>query len=245
VYKTKRKYQGEPIRTDPTCDPKENETAIHFNGGDRLAWVSSYEESIVSGLLAHPDFRISELVLMRIERKDSVVGVVGKIPIAALRVGASRESNEHALVIPPLLKDRLFSPSVPESTKEKKAPSGNGEPARTPKRPISKRKSSLQRAAKPLKEKSSQRSKAAKKRAPDNQLPLIPLALNARGNSKKKEIKKKPTTKASAISSRRAKARTSKPVKTKTIATSKSRAQSSTRSGKSKVRKNPTQRKRR
>lgn len=99
MYKTKRRYQGEPVRTDPTCDPKENETAIHFTCGDRDAWISSHEASVVTGLLAHPDFKIKVLTLMRIKRKDSVIGVVGKLPVAALSIGPARETSMHDQIV--------------------------------------------------------------------------------------------------------------------------------------------------
>jgi hypothetical protein len=240
VYKTKRKYQGEPIRTDPTCDPKENETALHFSGGDRYAWVSSYEESVVTGLLAHPDFKILELVLMRIERKDSVVGVVGRIPIAALRIGNSRGSNEHALVIPPILKDKLFSATV-EDGKEK-ALSRNGKSVKKTEKtklPLLKPKSEPKVTAKTKNGKNSSKEPAArpsqrgKKKTSDKQLSLIPLALSSKDNSKKKRISKKSLVKASVISSRSAKALKplkAKPVKLTSQAKSEVKAQSKKKS---------------
>lgn len=250
MYKTKRKYQGEPIRTDPTCDPKENETAIHFNGGDRLAWVSSYEEAVVSGLLAHPDFKISELILMRIERKDSVVGVVGKIPIAALRIGNSRDSNEHALVIPRILKDKLFSPVLEEAPpkpvqKTLARPEKNGKSSKIQKK-LEKAKLPLLTAKtrekekelvlskssngkKSVKRSEATVSKATKKKGATNQLPLIPLPMSSKKNSKK-------PAKAKAISSRKAKAL--KPSKSQKKSKPKPKAQSRSKAtSKAKMRK--------
>ncbi len=242
MYKTKRKYQGEPIRTDPTCDPKENETAIHFSGGDRLAWVSSYEEAVVSGLLAHPDFKIIELVLMRIERKDSVVGVVGKIPVGALRIGNSRESNEHTLVIPPILKDKLFSPAIEEEPKSaQKTPARNGKNEKTQKRekaklPLLTPKPSTKTKEKELslsksangktsdKKQTKRATKTAKKKRSDNQLLLIPLPISS--NRTPKKIAK--PTKTRAISSRKSTApklgQSKKNVQAKTMRKTKSRA---------------------
>lgn len=227
MYKTKRKYQGEPIRTDPTVDPKENETALHFSGSDRYAWVSSYEESVVAGLLAHPDFKIVELVLMRLERKDSVVGVVGKIPVAALRIGNSRQSGKHALIVPRILKAKLFSPPAEAPAREKKAPSRNGEPASKTKLPLLKSKSKpasksaakAEKGKKPVKEKAANAAKPAKrskKKMSENQLLLIPLALGAKGSAKQKASSNKSTAKAAAISSRKARALKPKLARTKT-----------------------------
>ncbi|MCS7273965.1 MAG: hypothetical protein NZ610_00960 [Candidatus Bipolaricaulota bacterium] len=97
-YKTRKRYRGEPICADPTVDPRENETALYFSMADRRLWVSSYEPSIIAGLLAHRDFKIEQLVLMRIDGKDSVVGVIGRLPVGVLSIGRARASNEHDLI---------------------------------------------------------------------------------------------------------------------------------------------------
>jgi len=99
IYKTRRRYRGEPICADPTADPKENETALHFSAGDRYLWISSYEPVIVSRLLGHPDFRIGHLVLMNTNGRECVVGVVGKLPIGALSIGRARPSDSHELIV--------------------------------------------------------------------------------------------------------------------------------------------------
>lgn len=99
TYTIKRKYQGQPICLDPTIQPKENETGIHFTGGDRHAWVSSYEPAVVAGLLQHKQFKVEQLVTMMIGRCEYVVGVVGRVPIAALRIGQPRKSSRHELII--------------------------------------------------------------------------------------------------------------------------------------------------
>jgi len=99
IYKTRRRYRGEPICADPTVDPKENETALHFSAGDRYLWISSYEPAIVSRLLGHPDFRIGHLVLMNTNGRECVVGVVGKLPIGALSIGRRRASDSHELIV--------------------------------------------------------------------------------------------------------------------------------------------------
>lgn len=99
IYKTRRRYRGEPICADPTVDPKENETALHFSAGDRHLWISSYEPAIVSRLLGHPDFRIGHLVLMNTNGRECVVGVVGKLPIGALSIGRRRASDSHEFIV--------------------------------------------------------------------------------------------------------------------------------------------------
>lgn len=100
-YEVKRRYDGQPICADPTADPKENETGIHFTGGDRLAWVSSYEPAVVESLLNHKHFRLSELVTLTVNGQECVVGVMGRIPIGALRIGRRRASDRHDLVVRP------------------------------------------------------------------------------------------------------------------------------------------------
>lgn len=97
-YKTRKRYRGEPICADPTVDPRENETALYFSTTDRRLWISSYEPAIIEGLLAHRDFKIEQLIFMRIDGKDSVVGVIGRLPIGALSIGRARASNGHDLV---------------------------------------------------------------------------------------------------------------------------------------------------
>jgi hypothetical protein len=173
MYKTKRRYQGEPVRTDPTTDPKENETAIHFTVGDRNAWISSYEASVVAGLLAHPDFKVEQLVLMRLERADSVVGVVGKIPVAALRIGPSRETSVHDQIVSAILKGRR--PSGPEMPARKML-ARNDRPAGKPRKTVPK----VTVKGKPI-----QRVKRAKQALPKKRVPVqqLPLALSSKGNA--------------------------------------------------------------
>lgn len=98
-YKTRKRYRGEPICADPTADPRENETALHFTAGDRRLWISSYEPVIVAGLLARPDFQVGHLVFMKANGRECVVGVVGKLPVGALSLGRARKSDSHELVV--------------------------------------------------------------------------------------------------------------------------------------------------
>ncbi len=99
IYKTRRRYRGEPICADPTADPRENETALHFTVGDRRFWISSYEPAIVSGLLAHPDFQIGHLIFMQVNGRECVVGVVGRLPVGVLSLGRARKSDKHELIV--------------------------------------------------------------------------------------------------------------------------------------------------
>ena len=98
-YEVKRRYDGQPVRADPTADPKENETGIHFTGGDRLAWISSYEPAVVEKLLKHKHFRLSEIITLEIGKEECVVGVTGRIPIGTLRIGRRRSSDRHDLIV--------------------------------------------------------------------------------------------------------------------------------------------------
>jgi len=99
TYQIKKKYQGQPICLDPTTHPKENETGIHFTGGDRHAWISSYEPPVVAGLLQLKHFKVEQLVTMMIDGSECVVGVVGRVPIGALRIGKPRDSARHELIV--------------------------------------------------------------------------------------------------------------------------------------------------
>lgn len=99
IYKTRKRYRGEPICADPTVDPRENETALHFTAGDRRLWISSYEPTVVSGLLAHPDFQVEHVIFMQANGRECVVGVVGKLPVGALSIGRARKSDSHELIV--------------------------------------------------------------------------------------------------------------------------------------------------
>jgi len=98
-YEVKRRYDGQPVCADPTADPKENETGIHFTGGDRLAWISSYEPAVIEKLLKHKHFRLSEIITLQIDKQECVVGVTGRIPIGSLRIGRRRSSDRHDLIV--------------------------------------------------------------------------------------------------------------------------------------------------
>lgn len=99
MYKTKRRYKDEPVRPDPTVDPTENETAIYFMSADRHAWISSYEPVIVERLLHHPNFKIEQLITMQIEKQECVVGVIGKLPVGAVRIRPATSADSHELVV--------------------------------------------------------------------------------------------------------------------------------------------------
>ena len=98
-YVIRQKYEGQPICSDPTAQPKENETGIHFSMGERLAWISTYEPALIEGLVNHKHFKVDQLITMRIKRRECVVGIVGKIPIGALRIGKKRASDRHDLIV--------------------------------------------------------------------------------------------------------------------------------------------------
>lgn len=118
IYKTRKRYRGEPVCADPTADPRENETALHFTAGDRRVWVSSYEPTVISGLLAHPDFQIEHLIFMQANRRECVVGVAGKLPVGTLSIGQARQSDSHELIVSN--KARLGEASAIRAKKNKK-----------------------------------------------------------------------------------------------------------------------------
>lgn len=135
-YKTRKRYRSEPICADPTVDPRENETAFYFSMTDRRLWVSSYEPAIIRGLLVHRDFKIEQLILMRIDGKDSVVGVIGRLPIGALSIGRARASAGHDLVFRDALSSSARAPS--RTPKRKKR-------AKSSRRSLSKRRAHAKR----------------------------------------------------------------------------------------------------
>ncbi len=120
IYKTRKRYRGEPICADPTADPRENETALHFAAGDRRLWISSYEPTVVSGLLAHPDFQVEQLVLMSVNGRECVVGVVGRLPVGALSLGRARESDSHELIVANGVHPQKAGPNIARKNEGKK-----------------------------------------------------------------------------------------------------------------------------
>lgn len=98
-YAIKKKYEGQPICADPSTITKENETGIHFSTGERYAWVSSYEPAIVEGLLQHKHFKIEELITMKVDSCECVVGVVGRVPIGSLKIGKKRATDKHGEIV--------------------------------------------------------------------------------------------------------------------------------------------------
>jgi hypothetical protein len=113
-YTTRKRYRGEPICADPTADPHENETALHFTAGDRRLWISSYEPAVVAGLLARSDFQIGHLVLTKANGRECVVGVVGKLPVGALSLGRTRRSDSHELIVPGKSRLPVFAAPIEE-----------------------------------------------------------------------------------------------------------------------------------
>ena len=98
-YIVKNKYEGQPICSDPAAQPKENETGIHFSVGERTAWISTYEPAVVEGLLEHANFKVEKVILLKIKRKECVIGVVGRIPVGSLKIGKRRPTDRHDLIV--------------------------------------------------------------------------------------------------------------------------------------------------
>ncbi len=174
IYKTRKRYRGEPICADPTADPHENETALHFTAGDRRLWISSYEPTVVAGLLAHPDFQIGHLVLMKADGRECVVGVVGKLPVGALSLGRARKSDSHELVVPG--KSRL--PVVPVAEPKEASVTNR------PRKRASPTKDQLELPLKQVKQVKQKRRQSSGKRTPKKRT-------GARSNSRKLSTKAK------------------------------------------------------
>lgn len=103
----------EACQTDPDLLPHEQEFAIHTSKGDRLAAVQSDITSVTARLLTHPHFQVAHVRMSDEDRfgarlslqewqesGGAVTGVEGYIPVACLKVGSSkRTENWHSLIV--------------------------------------------------------------------------------------------------------------------------------------------------
>jgi hypothetical protein len=98
------------VREDRDLGPMEKETTIGFAKDEDLARVFTAEASLTRRLLSHALFEVEELVLAgggyaesteEVDTtEDVIVGVRGSVPVACLKVRASRRSRGgHADVV--------------------------------------------------------------------------------------------------------------------------------------------------
>lgn len=99
---------------DPLREPFEKETGLHSPGDSDYFEVTSFKKVMYEKLIEHPDFRLKwlqvldgagqELTLNSYEDaaanpEYTIIGVVGEIPVGAVSIGVSRNSNSHAEVV--------------------------------------------------------------------------------------------------------------------------------------------------
>jgi len=78
------------VVSDPSLRPEEKETSWHLLGNARHIEVNSFHPTVIRGLLAQPEFEVSELFKRNIKGEEVVVGIAGKFPIASLKIGKAR-----------------------------------------------------------------------------------------------------------------------------------------------------------
>lgn len=101
---------------DPLREPHEKETALHIDGDETHATVTSFKKVVFEKWLRHPEFEVTHLTVQDADGSQGVVksleivqenpdlrviGAVGTFPIGCVSIGASRNSNSHADIVKP------------------------------------------------------------------------------------------------------------------------------------------------
>jgi len=81
------------VRSDPSLRPIEKETSLGLLGGGTHFAVESRHPSAVKGLLAQPEFTVTELITRRIGSEQCIVGVKGQLPVASVKIGKARRDG--------------------------------------------------------------------------------------------------------------------------------------------------------
>lgn len=97
---------------DPRRSPVEKETAIYMDGEATHFEITSFRKVVFAKLFHRPAFQIKSLYLLgedgqyrtvdsrnKITDSDTVIGLVGRLPVGALTVGTPRTSNSHADIV--------------------------------------------------------------------------------------------------------------------------------------------------
>lgn len=78
---------------DPTLRPEEKETSLHLLGNSKRIEVHSFHPTVIRGLLAQPEFEVSQLFKKNIKGEEVIVGIKGKFPISSLKIGRARRDQ--------------------------------------------------------------------------------------------------------------------------------------------------------
>lgn len=101
----------ENVREDPDLSPAEKETQFRWARDEHTAHVYTENTGLLSGLLLHPEFEVTELRVSDEDRFGArvmpneydggkVTGVKGRLDIGALKVlGTARSTKQHSKVI--------------------------------------------------------------------------------------------------------------------------------------------------
>lgn len=97
---------------DPRREPHEKETALHLDGAEDHFSVTSFKKSVYEKLLQHPEFDVecvnvvdedgwqsSVESLNAVGESESVIGVVGMLPVGCLSIGTARASDSHSGIV--------------------------------------------------------------------------------------------------------------------------------------------------
>ncbi|MFC7059079.1 hypothetical protein [Halovenus salina] len=104
----------ETLRTqfseDPRREPHEKETGLHVEGEGTHFSVTSFKKVVYAKLLQRDEFNITHLHVLdddgrehtvdciekAAEQSLTIIGVTGRLPVAAVNIGTPRNDNSHA-----------------------------------------------------------------------------------------------------------------------------------------------------
>lgn len=99
---------------DPYRLPHEKETGFHLEGDADHIRVSSFKKVVYSKLLRRSDFEVCHITIRDVDGREStvdsltealsdpmiqIIGVSGKLPVGALKIGKARKSDSHARIV--------------------------------------------------------------------------------------------------------------------------------------------------
>ncbi|GAA0219953.1 hypothetical protein [Halobaculum roseum] len=98
------------LSEDPRREPHEKETALHLEGDGSQFSVTSFKRVVYAKLLQRDEFSVKRLHVIdddgqdhavnsldeAAERSLTIIGVTGQLPVGAVNIGTSRNSNSHA-----------------------------------------------------------------------------------------------------------------------------------------------------
>lgn len=99
---------------DPYRLPQEKETGFHLKGDEEYISVTSFKKVVYGKLLRRPDFDVCHITIRDVDGREStvdslkealsdstgqIIGVSGKLPVGALKIGKPRNSNSHAQIV--------------------------------------------------------------------------------------------------------------------------------------------------